>query len=84
MINPNLMNLRIELSNAKKDFSEKELKIKRLFWEIQTFANPYYKSVAEIKADEMFQCSKDMRETKIEMLKIEEKIKSIKAELGEF
>ena len=84
MINPNLMNLRIELSNAKKDFSEKELKIKRLFWEIQTIAHPYYKSVAEIKADEMFQCSKDMRETKIEMLKIEEKIKSIKAELGEF
>lgn len=83
MINPNIMNLRIELSNTKKEFSEKELKIKRLFWELQTLANPYYKSFEDIKAEEILQCAKDMLQTKNNLIELEKKVKSLKNELGE-
>ncbi|MBR1754025.1 hypothetical protein IJ732_04235 [bacterium] len=82
-MNPALMQLRIELSNAKKDFTEKELKMKRLFWELQTFANPYYKTVETIKAEEILQCAKDMLSTKKELITLQEKVKLLKTDLGE-
>lgn len=83
MINPNIMNLRMELSDAKKKILEEELKVKRLFWELQTFANPYYKSFEEIKAEEILQCAKDMFQVKNNLLELKKRIKSLKNELGE-
>lgn len=83
MINPAIMQLRIELSNSKKEFSAQEIKLKRLFWELQRFANPYYASIEEIKADEILQCAEDMTKTKNFLLDLNKKIKTLKEELGE-
>ena len=77
------MQLKIELSKQEHEFSEQELKIKRLFWELQTFANPYYTSTEDIKAEEILQCAKDMVNTKTKMLSLSKTVKSIKEQLGE-
>ena len=82
-MNPTLMQLRINLFNRKKNYSEKELKIKRLFFELQTLANPYYETIEDIKSEEILQCAQDMQETKNELISLEQKIKSLKRELGE-
>lgn len=81
-MNPQIMQLRIELSKTEHEFSEQEIKMKRLFWELQTLANPYYKSVEEIKAKEIEQCADDMLATKDELLKLQTKINDLKGQLG--
>lgn len=83
MINPAIMQLKIELTKAKNEFSEQELKLKRLFWEIQTFINPYYKSMDDIKAEEIVQCAKEMLKTKNTLLTLEKTIQDIKTHIGD-
>lgn len=77
------MQLKMELSKHEHEFSENEIKIKRLFWELQTFANPYYTSIEDIKAEEILQCAKDMLGTKTKLLSLSKTVKSIKEQLGE-
>lgn len=83
MMNPQIMQLKIELSKTQHEFSENELKIKRLFWELQNLSNPYYKSVQEIKAEEIEQCADDMLTTKKELVKLDKRINDLKEQLGE-
>ena len=82
-MNPQIMQLKMELTKTQHEFSEKELKIKRLFWELQNLSNPFYKSVKDIKAEEIEQCADDMLTTKKELLKLDEQIKELKSQLGE-
>jgi hypothetical protein len=77
------MNLRIELSKNKKEFNENELKMKRLFWELQTLANPFYTSVSNIKSEEILQCAKDMQNTKTLLISLDKTINDLKDQLGE-
>lgn len=83
MMNPQIMQLRIELAKTEHEFSETELKIKRLFWELQNLANPYYKSIQDIKAEEIEQCADDMLTTQKELLRLDNQIKELKSQLGE-
>lgn len=82
MVNPAIMQLRIELEQTKKDFQENELKLKRLFYELQNLINPFYKSIQEIKAEEIEQSADELLALKATLLKLEEKMNSIKSQLG--
>ena len=82
MINPAIMQLRIELEQTKKDFQENELKLKRLFYELQNLINPYYKTIQDIKAEEIEQSADELLALKATLLKLEEKMNSIKSQLG--
>jgi len=82
MLNPSIMQLKMELSEKEHKYSLKELKMKRLFWELQTLANPYYDSVSAIKADEIEQCAKEMKCIKSELLNLSKDISEIKSQLG--
>lgn len=83
MINPVIMQLKIELSEATKQLFECEVKIKRLFIELQNLINPYYKNFSEIKAEELEQCADELLNTKIEAQKLQTTINDIKSQLGE-
>ena len=82
-MNPQIMQLKIELSKIQHEFSEQEIKMKRLFWELSTLANPFYKKVEDIKAEEIEQCADDMLKTKKELVKLEAQIRDLKCQLGE-
>ena len=82
-MNPMVMQLRMELSNAKREYSQKELRLKRLFFEIQTLANPYYTSLESIKAQELQQSANEMTELKDLMQTLDVKIKELQSQLGE-
>lgn len=82
MINPAIMQLRIELEQTKKEFQENELKLKRLFYELSTLLNPYYKHIKDIKAEEIEQSADELLALKTILLKQEEKINDIKTQLG--
>ncbi|MBQ9688253.1 hypothetical protein IJV79_01305 [bacterium] len=83
MINPAIMQLKIEKSNITQELKQQELKIKRLFFELQTLANPYYTNISEIKACEIEQCAKEMVNTKEDLLNLEQRLGNIKEQLGE-
>ncbi len=83
MINPAIMQLRIELEQTKKEFQENELKLKRLFYELQNLINPFYKSIQEIKAEEIEQSADELLTLKAALLQLQTKINDIKAQLGE-
>ena len=83
MINPAIMQLRIELEQTKKEFQENELKLKRLFYELQNLINPFYKSIQEIKAEEIEQSADELLTLKAALLQLQTKIDDIKAQLGE-
>ena len=83
MINPAIMQLRIELEQTKKEFQENELKLKRLFYELQNLINPFYKSIQEIKAEEIEQSADELLRLKAALLQLQTKINDIKAQLGE-
>ena len=82
MINPAIMQLRIELEQTKKEFQENELKLKRLFYELQNLINPFYKSIQEIKAEEIEQSADDLLTLKAALLQLQTKINDIIAQLG--
>ena len=82
-MNPMLMQMRIELSNAKREYASNELKLKRLFFEMQTLANPYYTSIDSIKTEEMKQTATDMSNVKDVLLSLNSKIKDLTTQLGE-
>lgn len=83
MVNPVIMQLKIELSEAQKDFNECEIKIKRLFYELSSLLNPYYKTIEEIKAEEIEQSADELLKIKTEAKAIQAKINDIKTQLGE-
>lgn len=83
MINPAIMQLRIELEQTKKEFQENELKLKRLFYELQNLINPFYKSIQDIKAEEIEQSADELLALKATLLQQQTKINDIKAQLGE-
>lgn len=83
MINPLIMQLKIELSEAQKELFEVEVKIKRLFIELQNLVNPYFKSFDEIRAEEIEQCADELLKCKNEAKKMQNKVNDIKSQLGE-
>ena len=83
MINPVIMQFKIELSEAQKNFNECEIKIKRLFYELSSLINPYYKTFDEIKAEEIEQCADELLKIKNEAKYFQTKINDIKMQLGE-
>lgn len=83
MLNPVVMQLKMELSEAHKNFNECEIKIKRLFYELSSLLNPYYKTIEEIKAEEIEQCADELLKIKTEAKVLLNKINDIKTQLGE-
>lgn len=83
MTNPVILQLRMNLAENQKDFNECEIKIKRLFWELQNLINPYYKGIDEIKAEEIEQSADELLRTKQKAKKLFDEINSIKSQLGE-
>lgn len=82
MINPVIMQLRIELEQTKKEFQENELKLKRIFYELSNLINPFYKSIQEIKAEEIEQSADELLALKANLLQQQAKIEDIKTQLG--
>lgn len=83
MINPMIMQLKIELSETQKELFEVEVKIKRLFIELQNLVNPYFKSFDDIKAEEIEQCADELLKCKNKAKQMQRKISDIKSQLGE-
>lgn len=83
MINPMIMQLKIELSETQKELFEVEVKIKRLFIELQNLVNPYFKSFDDIKAEEIKQCADELLKCKNKAKQMQRKISDIKSQLGE-
>ena len=82
MTNPAIMQLKIELSKAKSDFKEKEIKILRLLNELQNCINPFYENVEDIKAVEIEQIGDELKLTVAQACELQKKISKIEKELN--
>ena len=51
MINPIIMQMQIEKATASKERTELIIKIKRVYLELQQYANPYFKDGKDMKAE---------------------------------
>lgn len=78
-----ILNLKMEQVKTRKAKQEIEIKIKRCFYELSSFCNPYYKSAKDIKAEEIKQIGDELLKLKTELSKIELKIDELKEQLGE-
>ena len=83
MINPIIMQLQVEKATSVKERAELVIKIKRVYLELQQYANPYFKDGKDMKAEEIEQCGDELLKYKQQLIGLDEKISQIKSQLGE-
>ncbi len=81
-MNPIIMQMRMELATAKKDLSEKNIKIKRLIYEIQEKCNPYFTDYEMLQAEDIEQAADELLSAKTEAVELNTKIKKLEKELN--
>lgn len=84
MANQYIMQLRIELSSAKKDFKELKIKIARLLNELQNNINPFFgDDVENINAEAIEQIGDELLLCRDKALELKNKINQISKDLGD-
>lgn len=83
MANQYIMQLRIELSSAKKEFKELKIKIARLLNELQININPFFgDDVENINAEAIEQIGDELLLCRDKALELKNKINKISKDLG--
>lgn len=83
MANQYIMQLRIELSSAKKEFKELKIKIARLLNELQNNINPFFgDDVENINAEAIEQIGDELLLCRDKALELKNKINQISKDLG--
>lgn len=78
------MQLRIELSSAKKEFKELKIKIARLLNELQNNINPFFgDDVENINAEAIEQIGDELLLCRDKALELKNKINQISKDLGD-
>lgn len=84
MANQYIMQLRIELSSAKKEFKELKIKIARLLNELQNNINPFFgDDVENINAEAIEQIGDELLLCRDKALELKNKINQISKDLGD-
>ena len=82
MLNPQIMQAKITLAKAEKDYKELKLKIFRLMTEIQGIVNPYFgDNIEAVKVDELKQIVYELEKAKQSAIEKKELIKLINDDL---
>lgn len=80
-MNPIDANARLKLSVLKNDYKEAEIKLSRLFYELQCLINPYFSNIDEIKAEEIEQAGDDILGVVSHMRELKKTINKIESDL---
>ncbi len=84
MANQYIMQLRIELSGAKKEFKELKIKIARLLNELQTNINPFFgDDIENINAEAIEQIGDELLLCRDKALELKNKINQISKDLSD-
>ncbi|MBO5385293.1 hypothetical protein J6A64_03165 [bacterium] len=84
MGNQYIMQLRIQLSGAKKEFKEHKIKIARLLNELQANINPFFgDDVESINAEAIEQIGDELLKCRDKAVELQSQIKEITKDLGD-
>ncbi|MDD3236818.1 MAG: hypothetical protein PHV37_01815 [Candidatus Gastranaerophilales bacterium] len=84
MVNPIIMQIKMQLETVKKAYKEDELKLIRALNELSDYVNPFFGDDLDLlKADEIEQVGDEIKALKEKLVKNQILIKRLKTELGE-
>lgn len=79
-----ILQLKINLQSAKKNYQECELKAQRLLNEIiGIISSPYFDTPDELRAEEIEQAADELLTVKRRLIDLQKQINTLKKDLGE-